>query len=349
MKRQALMILLFGLSFCLSWGQNNPEKYYKYINKAELAYLEMSDNSKAGQKSAQYYEKAFAANRPFSKDLRYYLLLYSRNKQGNLDVALECAHILAQRGMLWPNWFDEDTTFHKALCQIKDTTRIITNPALVAALDSLRTRDRNFRNSVRRWDDETFHAMAALDSANMQSLVGLFHQYGYINEDNAGELYASTIELLFVHNSKTRSAELPFEVIEKAVKDGTYDARSYMDFYDECLNWRWTGESPFQSWYGLGFSSHIIINNTLFIYPTGDVKEIDAHRRELGVSETYADHEKKLLCAFLSKGAGFVPRLNIEDYGDPEDEASFAAQARADIDSGKVRGKYIIGERLALP
>lgn len=53
-----------------------------------------------------------------------------------------------------------------------------------------------------------------MDSANMQSLVELFHQYGYINEDNAGELYASTIELVFIHNSKTRDAELPFDIVE---------------------------------------------------------------------------------------------------------------------------------------
>lgn len=342
MKRQLFIILLLGTSVCLVWGQNNPKEYYEYINEAELACLQMSDENDLGQKAARCYEKAFAANRPFSKDLRQYLLLYSYNKQGRMDVALECAHILAQRGMLWPKWYDADTAFQRTLYLIKDTTRVITDPELVAALDSLRTRDRNFRNGVRRWDDESFQAVAALDSANMQSLVELFQQYGHINEDNAGELYASTIELLFIHNSKTRTAELPFDVIEKAVKEGTYDARSYMDFYDECLNWRWDRKSAFQSWYGLGFNSNMVIGNTLFIYLTGDVKEIDAHRKALGVSETYADYEKKLENAFLSNGAGFVPRLNIEDWGSEEEDAQAAAEARADIDSGKVKGRYVI-------
>jgi len=342
MKRQSLIILLLGAGVCLACGQNNPKKYYEYINKAELAYLQMSDNNDLGQKAAQCYEMAFAANRPFSKDLRYYLFLYSFNKQGRLDVALECAHILAQREMLWPEWYDADTAFQRTLYQIKDTTRVITDPELAAALDSLRTRDRNFRNGVRRWDDESFQAVAALDSANMQSLVELFQQYGHINEDNAGELYASTIELLFIHNSKTRTAELPFDVVEKAVKEGTYDARSYMDFYDECLTWRCSGDTICETRYGLGFSSHIVIGNTLFIYPTGDVTEIDAHRETLGVSETYADYEKKLENAFLSNGAGFVPRLNIEDWGSEEEDAQTAAEARADIDSGKVKGRYVI-------
>jgi hypothetical protein len=342
MRQQSFIILLLGASVCLACGQNNPKKYYEYINKAELAYLQMSDDNDLGQKAAQYYEKAFAANRPFSKDLRYYLFLYSNNKQGRLDVALECAHILAQRGMLWPKWYDADTAFQRTLYLIKDTTRVITDPELVAALDSLRTRDRNFRNGVRRWDDESFQAVAALDSANMQSLVELFQQYGHINEDNAGELYASTIELLFIHNSKTRTAELPFDVVEKAVKEGTYDARSYMDFYDECLTWRCSGDTICETRYGLGFSSHIVIGNTLFIYPTGDVTEIDVHRETLGVSETYADYEKKLENAFLSNGAGFVPRLNIEDWGSEEEDAQTAAEARADIDSGKVKGRYVI-------
>ncbi len=341
MKQQTLMILLFGLSVCLVLGQNNPKEYYKYINEAELACLQMSDENDLGQKAARCYEKAFAANRPFSKDLRQYLLLYSDNKQGRLDVALGCAHILAQRGMLWPKWYDADTAFQRTLYLIKDTTRIITDPELVAALDSLRTRDRNFRNSVSRWDDEIYQAAAALDSANMQSLVELFHQYGYINEDNAGELYASTIELVFIHNSKTRDAELPFDIVETAVKEGTYDARSYMDFYDECLSWRCPGDSICETRYGLGFNSNIVIGNTLFIYPTGDVAEINAHRKELGVSETYADYEKKLQAAFFH-GAGFVPRLNIGDFGDPEEDAAAAAEARAEIDSGKYKGRYII-------
>ena len=43
MKQQTLMILLFGLSVCIVWGQNNPKEYYEYINEAELACLQMSD------------------------------------------------------------------------------------------------------------------------------------------------------------------------------------------------------------------------------------------------------------------------------------------------------------------
>lgn len=60
MKRQLFIILLLGTSVCLSWGQNGPKKYYEYINKAELAYLEVSDNNDFGQKAASYYEEAFA-------------------------------------------------------------------------------------------------------------------------------------------------------------------------------------------------------------------------------------------------------------------------------------------------
>lgn len=342
MRQQSFIILLLGASVCLSWGQNNPKKYYEYINKAELAYLQMSDDNDLGQKAAQYYEKAFAANRPFSKDLRYYLSLYADKKQGCLDVALECAHILAQRGMLWPKWYDADTAFQRTLYLIKDTTRVITDPKLVATLDSLRARDQRIRTCSRQLGEDADKATAETDSVNMQSLIELFRQYGYLNEDNAGELYANIIELIFIHNSKTRTAELPFDVVEKAVKEGTYDARSYMDFYDECLTWRCPGDTICETRYGLGFNSNMVIGNTLFIYPTGDVKEIDACRKALGVSETYADYEKKLENAFLSNGAGFVPRLNIEDWGSEEEDAQTAAEARADIDSGKVKGRYVI-------
>ena len=60
MKRQLFIILLLGARVCLSWGQNDPKKYYEYINKAELAYLEVSDNHDFGHKAASYYEEAFA-------------------------------------------------------------------------------------------------------------------------------------------------------------------------------------------------------------------------------------------------------------------------------------------------
>ena len=60
MKRQLFIILLLGASVCLSWGQNDPKKYYEYINKAELAYIQMSDDNGLGQKAASYYEEAFA-------------------------------------------------------------------------------------------------------------------------------------------------------------------------------------------------------------------------------------------------------------------------------------------------
>lgn len=342
MRQQSFIILLLGASVCLSWGQNNPKKYYEYINKAELAYLQMSDDNDLGQKAAQYYEKAFAANRPFSKDLRYYLSLYADNKQGCLDVALECAHILAQRGMLWPKWYDADTAFQHTLYLIKDTTRVITDPKLVATLDSLRARDQRIRTCSRQLGEDADKATVVTDSVNMQSLIELFRQYGYLNEDNAGELYANIIELIFIHNSKTRTAELPFDVVEKAVKEGTYDARSYMDFYDECLTWRCPGDTICETRYGLGFNSNMVIGNTLFIYPTGDVKEIDAYRKALGVSETYADYEKKLENAFLSKGARFITRLYIANWGDEEEDAQAAAEARADIDSCKVKGRYVI-------
>ncbi len=167
------MILLLGASVCLSWGQNNPKKYYEYVNKAELACLQMSDNHHWGQKAAGYYEKAFAANRPFSKDLRNYLSLYVNNKQGRWDVALECACILAQRGMLWPQWYDADTAFQRTAYLIKDTTRVITDPELAAALDALRARDQRIRSKGPRfvsqlyfadWGDEEEDARVAAES-----------------------------------------------------------------------------------------------------------------------------------------------------------------------------------------
>ena len=336
--KNSILILTFLLGFlCLSNGQNNHKKYYKNINKAELLY-----DARQFKKSAAFYERAFNRMSPFSRDINTYLMLYSYQHCGKEAVALKYAHALAQRDDLWPKRYIGDTVFQNKLKVIKDTTMVLVNPFLKQAIDSLRARDQRVRKSCSN-SDEMNRQVAIIDSANMKNLLDLFHQYGFVNECNGGNLAVLTVELIFLHNSKTRNIDLPFHILEGAVRQGTYDARSYMHLYDDCMTWRSESGQPVSTRYGTGFEHYMAYGNTLFIYPPDDIRRINKNRASLGIGESWNDFEKKLIETFMSCGAGFVTMNNALGGGVNSEEKE-VSKIRAEIDSGKINGKYVIRE-----
>ncbi len=336
MKKNILIAAFFLGILCSSNGQNNHKQYYKNINRAELLY-----DARQFKKSAAFYERAFNKMTPFSRDIDKYLLLYSYNHCGKEDVALKYAHVLAQRDDLWPKRYIGDTVFQNKLKVIKDTTMVLVNPFLKQAIDSLRARDQRVRKSCSN-SDEMNRQVAIIDSANMKNLLDLFQQYGFVNECNGGNLAVLTVELIFLHNSKTRNIDLPFHILEGAVRQGTYDARSYMHLYDDCMTWRSESGQPVSTRYGTGFEHYMAYGNTLFIYPPDDVRRINKNRDSLGIGETWNDFEKKLIATFMNCGAGFV-MMNIAVGGGGTEEKE-ASKIISEIDSGQINGKYVIRE-----
>ena len=226
MKNYFILTIVFLLTTCCCYGQEaDVYKYYKFVNKAELA-RDLRKNKKA----SKYYEKAFKYNRPFSKDLFQYLWLYSNFHYGNESNALQYATYNAQREMLWTHLLKKDSVFHQKITIIKDTTRSTVIPSLRAALDSLLQVDQQVHSS----DTSSMNQIVTTDSLNMQKLASLFETYGYINEDNAGEKACLVISLIFIHYSKTQTDDPPFHILEDAVRAGTFDAREYMYLYDFC-------------------------------------------------------------------------------------------------------------------
>lgn len=336
--KNSILILIFLLGFFyLSNGQNNHKKYYKNINKAELLY-----DVCQFKKSAAYYERAFNCMSPFSRDINTYLMLYSYQHCGKEAIALKYAHALAQRDDLWPKLYIGDTVFQNKLNVIKDTTMVLVNPLLKQALDSLRARDQRVRKSCLN-SDEMNRQVAIIDSANMEDLIDLFQQYGSVNECNAGAIANLVVELIFLHNSKTRDIDIPFHILEDAVRQGTYDARSYMHLYDDCMTWRLESGQPENTRYGTGFEYYMAFGNTLFIYPPNNIRRINKNRASLGIGETWNDFEKKLIETFMNCGAGFVTMNNAVGGGKNSEEKE-VSKIRAEIDSGKINGKYVIRE-----
>lgn len=345
MKNYFILTIVFLLTTCCCYGQEaDVYKYYKFVNKAELA-RDLRKNKKA----SKYYEKAFKYNRPFSKDLFQYLWLYSNFHYGNESNALQYATYNAQREMLWTHLLKKDSVFHQKITIIKDTTRSTVIPSLRAALDSLLQVDQQVHSS----DTSSMNQIVTTDSLNMQKLASLFETYGYINEDNAGEKACLVISLIFIHYSKTQTDDPPFHILEDAVRAGTFDAREYIYLYDFCWFFRNEIYHPSDtikrnSRFGTDMNHYQTVGDMLFIYPPENVKKVNANRKSILMAETWKDYEKKLINTFLAGGYGFV-QLTPIGFGSKEEEEEKRNELMQEIDSGKVKGKYLKGERFVFP
>lgn len=343
-KKILLSICILFITYCSLGQKSNVYKYYKYVNKAELARDIHKD-----KKASKYYEKSFKYNRPFAKDAFQYMWVYANKHYGSESTALQCAMFNAQRGMLWKKSLKKDTVFYKKITSIKDTTQLTIIPSLKNALDSLLHMDQQVRIS----DTIPMKQIALTDSMNMQKLAELFESYGYINEDNAGERAITVIQMIFIHNSKTQTEEPPFYILENAVRAGTFDGREYMYLYDLCQYFRndiinISDSTRKDSRFGTSMYQYLTVGDILFIYPPKNIKKTNANRKSLLMAETWKDYEKKLINTFRNGGAGFV-QLTPMTFSSTEEEDEKKDELKQEIISGKVKGKYIKGERFILP
>lgn len=341
------LIISIGFLF-INYGafgqKHNVYKYYKYVNKAELA-RNLSQNKKANK----FYERAFKYNKPFSKDALQYMWVYANKHYGNESTALQCATYNAQRGMLWTRQLMTDSIFYKKIAVIKDTTQSTVIPSLKVALDSMLHVDQLYHAS----DTVSVKSMVTTDSMNMQKLLRLFETYGYINEDNAGDKALLVITMIFIHFSKTQTEAPPFQVLEDAVRAGTFDAREYMYLYDYCWYFRneiyhLSDTIKRNSRFGTDMNQHQTVGDMLFIYPPENTRKINANRKSILMAETWKDYEKKLINTFFEGGYGFV-QLTPVTFASKEEEEERLNELKQEIDSGKVKGKYIKSERKVSP
>ncbi len=241
----------------------------------------------------------------------------------------------------------EQFHIYQNILTIKDTTPTTIIPSLKASLDSLRSADHRVRTS----DSISIEQMGLTDSLNMQKLVNLFETYGYINEDNAGGKAFLTIEMIFIHNSKTQKQDPPFYILENAVRVGSMNARDYMALYDFCQYFRNANNNPTDfsrrdSYFGTGMEQHLWEGEYLFVFPPKNIKQVNKNRKSIMMAETWRDYEKKLIKTFKSGGAGFV-QVTPMQFSSTEEENESINELKREIDSGKVKGRYIKGERFS--
>ena len=76
--------------------------------------------------------------------------------------------------------------------------------------------------------------------------------------------------------------------------------------------------------------------------------KVNANRKSILMAETWKDYETKLINTFLAGGYGFV-KLTPIAFASKEEEKEKQNELQQEIDSRKVKGRYIKGERLVFP
>lgn len=334
-KRFVLLASLLIFTICL-FGQNNVKKYYKYVNKAELEYCKGNH-----KKASQFLEKAFQEKDPFIRDIYYYFYLYREHHVGDENVIIKQAHLLAQRGELYIDGFEENRELYNTLQTIKDTTQTTIIQPLIDSLQAIRNLDQSVRLGKFSYTEEDRRQILLTDSINLERIISLYKEFGTINE-NCAPYFHHSISLVLGHNSKENLIELPFDLLKEEVKKGNLDVRVFIRMYDECQANRkmfLSVEPTIQ--YGDDYGHHIIIGETLFIYPPENIKQINKNRKAIGYSETWEDFKIKLKFSFLEDGWNFVQEI-VEHWGSDEETQKVEMETRQKIDNKEIKGEYYI-------
>ena len=332
-----LLIFLISFFFCIifSFGQKNIKKYYYWVNKAELEYCKGNH-----KKSGAFFERAFQEMTPFTRDIYCYFDLYFKHNAGDKDEIIKQAHLLAQRDGLYPNLY-KDSKLYDILKIIKDTTQTTVIQSLVDSLQSISDLDQSVRLGKFSYTEEEGRQILLTDSMNLERILSLYNEFGTINENNAPFFY-STISLVLLHNSKESLIKLPFDFLKEEVRKGNLDVRVFMSMYDECKVMRemFSGtESKSLLQYGTDLRHHLIIGETLFIYPPNNIKQINKNRKAIGFSETWDDFKIKLKYTYLEDGFKFV-NTQEEIWGSDEETRQAEMETRQKIDNKEVEGEY---------
>ena len=342
MKKNSIISFLWVTIFCLStvmaYGQNNLQKYYEYVNKAELAICRENY-----EEAGEFYKQAFAAFPPFGRDLHFASIL-QRKYLHNEEEDLKYAYLLRQMNHDIAEYFlyEEKELYpdlQKKVEMMQDTTKVLVIPELVEALEKLYDDDQKVRQNYLEYypDDENYenhrNVMRVIDSVNVMALQALYQKYGEINERKAGMGFShGAAYLVLLHN--TVDLYNPDNIILEEVMKGNFDARWYMELKD-----RYLGMAEDTSYYET--QNGIIVHNLFFLLEPEDVIQVNQNRKEINIAETWADRKEKLLHRFYEKNYDF--RLcNIKSFyfGSDEENEKRMNTLKSEIDSGEVKGSY---------
>ena len=333
----SIAILVVSLSLETAVSQNKIEKYYEFINRAELAIC----NEKY-EDAGMFYQKAFAEHTPFCIDLRR---AYNLNYKylNNIDEALKCAYILIQRDSTDIEVYVWDTVkeavMYARLKALADTTKMTVIPELQAALNDILEDDQ----TVRRQHSGNADKLREVDSVNSIKIKLLYQKYGSINETNAGDFYQNQggLRMNLLHNGYWLND--PKEIVYQDVMNGSFDAREYAYLEDRFKTEQLdpSENKPYKAYYARTVYHAMVIHNVLFLVEPDNLEEVNDNLKSIYISETWEDYKTKILHAFYNKSPHFkFAMLQRFYFGEEEDDIQAADEMKAEIDEEHKAGNY---------
>lgn len=294
-----IVILLFCVSF--SKGQNNTQKYFKYINKAELAICDFKY-----EKASKYYEKAFKTHTPFINDLFNATILNVKYTK-KYDLSIQYSRTLLQRdfeiGWIYKEIPIDDSLIALQLKNLEDTVKSLTDKNLIMVIAEMGVDDQKYRTNYQEYERNK-----DIDSVNYFKLIELFSKKGYLTEENIGFFQGSPIHVIIIHTAQHKFN--PQILLLKHVLVGDINTKLYMKYYD--IYMEYIGEPTI---YYLGWRDIYVSNNILFINYPENIVDFNEERKKINQSETWDDFIKKIKFQFLNKNFYFytITETNYED------------------------------------
>lgn len=288
------IIVLFCISFL--HGQKNVQKYYQYINNAELAICDFKY-----EKASKLYEKAFKVHAPFINDLFNAIKLNVKFTK-NFSLSLQYSRTLLQRdfeiGWIYSDIAPEDSLIAKQFKILEDTVSSLTDKKLIMVIEEMGVDDQKYRTNY-----EEYEKNRTIDSVNYFKLIELFSKKGYLTEQNIGMFQSTPIHGILIHTAQHQFN--PRNLLFKNVIDGDVNTKLYMNYYD--IYMQYLGEPTI---YCTGWLDVYISNRILFINYPEDIAQFNEERKKINMSETWEDYVKKVKYQFLNKDFNFYTTSN---------------------------------------
>lgn len=335
-KSTLTFILLIAAVLCFA-QKSSLKKYYYWINRAELAICD-SDF----QRASDCYDKAFDQHRPFNGHV-YYAFKVNTQFVHNNERALRYFHILCQSGDDI-EWYREDSVIYASIWpqmkMIADTTKTMVIPVLEEALENIRTSDQKVRRQMYEDDETEYNTIRYTDSINLVLLKDLYHRYPEISDYTAGMTPA--LQAFYTHAAITLLFD-PQDILYNEVLKGNVEASRYVNLEDNCrcefLNPSFGINTS--SVYGTNVTYSFVIDSVGFVIQPDNVKEVNANRKKINLSETWRDYAKKMAFLYMNDSEFSFYPIKYQYY--MQDEAlQKIAEIKDLIDKGVIKGNYYI-------
>lgn len=327
--KKLLLGLLLSFIFIVCYAQNNPKKYYEYINKAELAICDFKY-----EKASKFYEKAFKVHPPFINDLVNATRLNLKFTR-NFNLSLKYSITLLQRDFEIDWAYEElppkDSMITKQYKILKESVQSLTDKNLIKIIEEMGVDDQKYRTNYEEYDKNR-----TIDSINYLKLIELFSKKGYLTEQNIGLFQHSPIKGILIHTAQHQFN--PRNLLFKNVIDGDVNTILYMKSYD--IYMQYLGEPTI---YCMSWLDVYISNGILFINYPNNIAQFNEERKKINMSETWEDYVKKVKYQFLNGNFQFYTR--VEGFYEGNEVEQLIQEIDQEHQKGIYKREYIRREK----